>query len=283
MPHLVIEYADPCNLADTLSVKFRLLDNPVVPLWINELQQALGGRIDHPDRFYGFNDPATEERSALARINECINEINAHSPLIDRHLTDINDQDTLNYLHHIFEVYHGLLGKPHKFYLRAPENVRRALSDLNILVHRCEMVTRARKPRHIVTWFGLARKHTLLDEHYQWFTDEHEFGTIFLNYVDIGKTIYDMAMDNDQYMASEAFQPFRHYSADIVVKYWATDPLFIKQRRAKIHEYYEKNVDFFGPWQPCYANGSVPVAIIDQSLDLNDIVSRQYVKSVTLD
>jgi len=284
MNHLVIEYANPNDLQDCISVQFRLVDNPVTPLWVKAVQdaQARNFPIDDPRRFYGFGSFAEQEADAIARINQCCDTINSHERIVERRLTSITDQDTLNYLHHIFEVYHGLLNKQHhRFWLTAPASVRKALSDLNIAVHRCEGVAAGNNPMHVLTWFGLPKDRFLSEEHYQHFTLEHEFGTVLLNYVEVGKTIANLCKDNDQYIEPGAFQPFKHYSADVVVKFWATDPLQINQRRVKVQQYYEEHRDFFGEWQTCYTDGTIPVAVIDQVIDLDDLKTRQYVKSVS--
>lgn len=282
MKYVYIEYVDPVSLSNPLTVRFKLLDHEVADLWVQTVQDAQKQySIDDPARFYGFNDRAAEINTAITKLNDCIDTINDHKFLIERKLADINDQDTLNYLHHIFEVYHGLLEMPHKYYLQSPLHVRKALSNLNIFVHRCEAVQRNLTTRHVVTYFGLPKTRFLKEEHYELFTNEHKFGTIFLNYVEIGKTLGNLADDQDDYISPEAFKPFKRYSADFVVRYRATDPLLIKERNAKIQAYYEQHRDFFGPWQPCYVDGSVPVAVIDQELDLAEIVPRQYVKSVS--
>lgn len=283
MKFLYIEYCNPTTLSDSVTVRFRLLDHEVANLWAQAVTDAQRlCNIDDPTRFYGFFDKETEIKNAIVRINTCIDVINNYRPLVERKLYDINDQDTLNYLHHIFEVYHGLLDKPHKFYLQSPPNVKKALSDLNILVHRCEATYREYPPRHIVTYFGLPKDRYLKEEHYSLLTNEHQFGTVFINYVEIGKTLSNLMDDDDHYIAPEAFKPYRHYSADFMVRYWASDPLEVKQRNAKIQSYYEAHRDFFGPWQACYADGSIPVAIIDQPLDISVLVLRQYVKSVLI-
>jgi len=285
MKYVVIEYANPQNLDDSLRVKFKLLENDLVPLWVQAVcdAQNAGIPIDDPTRFYGFYSKQQEVATAITSINQCVDTINNYSHLIDRTLSNIDDQDTLNYLHHIFEIYHGLLDQPHEFFLTAPPEVKKSLSDLNILVHRCESISRGSPPRHVVTYFGLPKNRLLADNHYELLTNEHEFGTVFINYAEIGKTLSELMIDNDDYISPDAFKPVKHYSADFVVRYWNTNPLAIQEKNAKIQAYHKRHYDFFGEWQSCYADGSIPVAVIDQSLDIKDLVSRQYVKSVTFE
>lgn len=280
--YLVIEYANPNDLADTLHVKFLLQNNAFTPLWVNAVIDAKQNYpIDDPTRFYGFGSHEEEQSKALALINNCINDINQESSLNIRRLHSIDDQDTLNYLHHIFEVYHGLLDQQNtEFWQNASDKLRKSLADLNILVHRCESVYRSPFPRHVVTWYGLPKNRRLADEHYNLFTDSFQFGDVRLNYVEIGKTLLDLAIDNDQYICPEAFQPYTHYSADFNVLYRDIHINDIKRHRKLASEYYTKNQEFFGEFKPCYKNGTILLAKLADNITTKDIADRQYVKSV---
>ena len=277
---LLIDYADPEDLDNSITLEFQLRNTPIVARWVERVETAQAQYpIDDPARFYGLGGNQVE--TALMRINKCIELINSYQPIIDRTLDTVTDQDTLNYLHNIFELYHGLLDQQHSdFWIRAPESVRRALADLNILVHRCESVARGAEARHVVTWFGLPKDRVLQDSDYSHAVHIWRPGTVFLNYVEIGKTIQDMAEDNDQYISPEAFQPFRHFSADFVVRFFARTPEQADAKYMQMYNYYIKNQEFFGAWQYCYTNASVPVADLTSPLDLDQLTSRQFVKSV---
>jgi len=285
---LLITYANPQNLDDSVVVPFVLENNLVVPKWIDKVQTAKElHTIDDPERFYGFGTWESQQQTALDRINDCIDVVNSHQNIIDRKLSSVRDQDTLNYLHHVFEVYHGLLDQQtHEFYLSAPPKVQKALADLNLLVHRCESVAQGVYPRHVVTWFGLPKTDVLDTRDYQYFTDRFRFGTVYLNYVEIGKTLENLAHDNDQYIADEAFQPFRHYSADFNVRFYTTPYARHLSNQKKIFRYYQEHREFFERHGLVQGHeylipGSVPLARIENPLDFELIESRQYVKSVT--
>ena len=164
--NLYIAYSNSKNPLDSFTLKYRLRDNSIVPKWCQQVTQAQRKyTIDDPGRFYGFGSIQEQTKNAIEQINNCIKIINEFEPIIDRILKDINDQDTLNYLHHVFEVYHGLLDQQtHEFWLRAPKQVQRALADLNVLVHRCESVSRQALPRHVVTYYGLPKTEVLDQE-----------------------------------------------------------------------------------------------------------------------
>ena len=287
---LAIEYADPGNLSDTVTLHYKLRDHAVTKKWVDRLQVAqLQYPIDAPDRFYGFDSIQKQTTDAINRINQCILEINLHEPIINRTLVDITDQDTLNYLHNIFEIYHGLLDQQtHAVWQRASKEVRLALADLNLLVHRCESISRGAHPRHVVTYYGLPKTEILAIEDYALFEPTIQFGTVYLNYVEIGKTLDDLAVDNDTYIADEAFQPYRHYSADFNVKFYSIDRRQADEQSVIIKQYYDINSKFFEernlPWGHPYLNsGAIPLADLVNTTDIIEQLStRQYVKSVTL-
>ena len=290
---ILIEYADPNNLVDSCSLTFSLRNHNIAKKWANIVSIAIKKYpIDDPGRFYGIGSKEQQISRAITKINQTINEINAFEPLINRMVTDINDQDTLNYLHHIFEVYHGLLDQQtHEFWQRAPDEIRRALANLNIQVHECEGVYRNKLscPVHMVTWYRLKKYLTLDDDDYSLFEDVAKKGTIYLLYAEIGKTLEDLSVDNDQYIHDDAFKPFSHYSADFCVKYYDDDELTVKNKLANIKDYYENNKEFFLsknlPWgHPYLISGAIPLADLDVVPDdlLDKLKKRQWVKSVKL-
>ena len=291
--NLYIAYSNLTDPLDTFTLQYKLRDTSIVHRWGQQVKQAQSNySIDDPGRFYGFGPIQEQIKDAIEQINDCIKTINKFEPIVDRILKDINDQDTLNYLHHIFEVYHGLLDQQtHEFWLRAPTQVRLALADLNVLVHRCESVSRQALPRHVVTYYGLPKTEVLDQEDYSLFEDAVSFGTVYLNYVEIGKTLDDLAVDNDQYIGDDAFRPFNHYSADFNVKFWSSDDRQVESNRATIKAYYDANSKFFEskklPWgHPYLASGCIPLADLEYTGNhkelLKELEKHQWVREVIL-
>jgi len=281
-------------LKNNLELQFRLLNTPVTELWLDRMIKRESWPLDHPDRFYGFNSAEKEQQRALSQIQNCIDTINSHSPIIQRTLTDIHDQDTLNYLHNIFEKYHGLLNQQnHEFWLEAPESVRKSLAELNLAVHRCESAYRTNRPRLVCTWFGMPKTNTIPQEYfYRYGQLCPSFGTVCLNYVEIGKTLEDLTKDNDKYIGDDAFKPFNYYSADFVIRFFEETAEEIDEKIKSMKQYYLSHRDFF------YKQGitefedsrlmpfRLPVAQLvetmprDKLLDL--IQQQQYVTQVRL-
>lgn len=287
--HLNIQFS---NDQDSVDLKFKLSDHDIVQRWVGEvlLAQHLGYPIDNPNRFYGFEPNDVESNKALDLINSAISTINNYRPIIKKSLENINDQDTLNYLHHIFEVYHGLLDsqQSNDFFNHAPLDVQRALADLNIHVHRCESIYRCNKPRCVVTYYGLPKTKVFKPEDYKLFTPKYEFGTVYLNYVEIGKTLEDLSIDNDQYIADDAFRPFKHFSADFNIKFYNNED-DVADRISSTWAYYKKHQSWFE--QRGYIDhdirlspGQIPLATLESALDQNEIINllkaRQHISKI---
>jgi hypothetical protein len=231
-----------------LQLKFQVLDNPIAQLWLERMSQREQWPLDDPNRFYGFNTQDEDQRIALVKIKECIQGINSWQPLITRELSAVDDQDTLNYLHNIFEQWHGLLDQQptHPEYGVIPLDVRQHLADLNVSVHRCESVARGNRPRFVCTWFGMPKTNTLsVEDMHKYGTLNPKFGSVCLNYAEIGKTLEDLTQDRDNYISDDAFKPFNHYSADFNVRMHEETIGYVSDKLVRMQEYYNQHRDFF--------------------------------------
>jgi hypothetical protein len=242
-----ITLANPNDFSDTYELLFDLDDTPIVEKWKQKINlvNKLNIPIDNPTRFYGMNSAEEDAKISIDLINKNIQTINSFKPLIDRTMTSISDTDTLNLLHHVFEEYHGLLNEQNSdFWLSAPPDVRKALCDLNINVHRVENVHDNNISRLVVTYFALPKTDKLDIDDYNNLDWHFNFGDLFLNYVEVGKTLEDLWRDDDQYIHHDAFKPWEHYSADFTVR------LHNNLHNAditydKCWKYFEKNSNFF--------------------------------------
>jgi len=282
---LLITYT---NGSDPFVVPFILRDNPIVPKWVERVETAKKQYpIDDPGRFYGFGTIEEQRQDSLDRINHCIRVINDWKPIVERTLHSVDDQDTLNYLHHVFEIHHGLLDQQ-EWSETTPDVVKQALANLNICVHRCESVSRGAYPRHVVTWFGLPKTKQLSPEDFEYFEKTISQGTVYLNYVEIGKTLPDLTRDRDQYIGDDAFRPYDYYSADFNVKFWSTDSRQAEADYARLKEYYDQHRDFFEESGWYWPNRQLiaehcPLADIENLDHIKEIEQRRWVQSVTFE
>lgn len=225
-----------------LTLKFKIRDTQLAELWVSRMLGRNQWPLDHPDRFYGFGTLAQERDRAVDMIENCIKTINLHEPIIHRPFE--YTQDCLNYLHNIFEQYHGLLDQQSSdYWKRAPDTVRKALAELNLAVHRCESVQAGPRPRFVCTWYGMPKTHILDADSQRMFGEQEiKFGTVYLNYCEIGKTVEDLAHDNDKYIGDDAFKPFGHYSADFNVAFYDRD---LGETYSSVQHYIDQHQDFF--------------------------------------
>lgn len=230
------------RFADTLDLDFIVEPTPIASLWLDKMSTRHQWTLDDDRRFYNFDSLEVSRHKAEQDITSCINIINQHEPIIQREFTSIDDQDFLNYLHNIFERYHGLLDQQNtSWWQLAPPAVQKALAQLNIAVHRAESAKRCGKPRFVCTWFGMPKDSCLTPDlicaHGKL---AYEFGGVYLNYVEIGKTVEELSIDDDQYIGDDAFQPFSHYSADFNVRFY--DQM---ADVARVYRYFEQHRSFF--------------------------------------
>jgi hypothetical protein len=284
--HLLIELGHNSDL----TLKFQLLSNPITELWLERMSRRDQWPLDHPDRFYGFGTPTEETARAITMIEQCIDTINSYEYIIRRPFTF--DQNCLNYLHNIFEQYHGLLDQQNtRFWQSAPVPVREALAKLNLAVHRCEGVLGANPHRFVCTWYGMPKTQQLdpvLQRQYG--TMRIKFGTVYLNYAEIGKTVEDLAHDNDQFIGDDAFRPFDHYSADFNVAFHNRD---LETKVPGMAKYMKEHREFFldRGIENVYNTRALPLRFplaeleetMSRSALLSAIAERQYVKRVTIE
>lgn len=232
---------------NTLTLEFQLLDSPITKLWVERMNSRGQYPLDHPDRFYGFDSRKEEVERAEHYIRSCIDTVNRYQLIIDRPFTNYQDQDCLNYLHNIFERFHGQLDQQDtEFWNQAPYEVRQALANLNLAVHRCESVDRGARPRFVCTWYGIPKTlHLPLEHMLKYSTMSTFFGTVYLNYCEIGKTLESLATDRDNYIGDDMFKPYDFYSADFVVKFWDDSVEEIQSKLKHMQEYYNTHCDFF--------------------------------------
>jgi hypothetical protein len=230
------------RFADTFNLDFAIEPNPIAGLWLDKMSKRFQWPMDDDRRFYNFDSIEKSQETARVDLQRCIEIINQHDFIIQRQFTSVDDQDFLNYLHNIFEKYHGLLDKQNTaWWSAAPIEVRQALAQLNIAVHRAESAQEGNKPRFVCTWFGMPKDSCLDKDLIQSHGKlTYEFGGVYLNYVEIGKTLEDLSIDDDCYIGDDAFQPFNHYSTDFNVRFY--DEI---ADVARVYRYFEQNRSFF--------------------------------------
>jgi hypothetical protein len=279
--------------ADRIDLKFRLHNHSLAQRWAAKVVEASQFcEIDDKDRFYHFPKSKWTTDHIVTRLNETIALINEQLPLIERTVTDINDQDTLNYLHHVFEERHGLLDE-WKTNPRIQATfaihplMRNWLSDLNNLIHRAENQMQGKPPRpsFVATWYAMPKNELLEDSDYELFTRQYKFGEIYVNYCDVGKQLENLYRDNDAYINEDAFVPHKHFSADCAVLFYDTPADEAASIVASCWDYFNKHNrnPKFQRGDKKITIGKPPVASLETSKSqqevINEISNHQYISS----
>jgi len=242
--NLIVRLSKKQDPTNTLDLTFALQKSNFLPKWINRMlvAQQRQDPISEPWAFYHLNNQWSEEYT-IKFINENINRCNEIFPgMFERTVIDIQNQDDLNYIHSVFELYHGQLDtwKTNSIFDNIHgDELRNCLSHINQTVHRCEGAS-IKHPKLRVVYFDLPKTETFTSEDYQEFTNKVEFGGLYTLYADVGKNLESLATDNDNH--HHDFVPNLHYSADFTIKFWDNTGV---ERENLCKQYIEQHKDYF--------------------------------------
>lgn len=266
-------------------LKFDLLPIAIAQKWLHHVRlfTAAGQPWDDDQRFYNFPHGRLGRIETAAKIRELAGIIKQYAPwTIQRSLQADLTQDDLNYLHHVFEQYHGLYDQQHnnEFFTHAPREVQDALGDLNIWIHRYE--TLGGIPRFVATWKYKPYRDVMTDEDLTHFSLHEQWGDLRLNYCEIGKTLYDLWHDNDQHIGQDAFVPQKHFCFDFTVRFSDADQQDIDALEQQIWQYFDQHRDFFHQsgyrrHDPALSLGGITIGKLDISAgktEIFDAISR---------
>ena len=220
MRNLIVRLSDKQDYSKTLDLEFNLIQSDFLPKWIDRFLHAQQRQdvVSEPWAMYNLNDQWTSEYT-LEFLNRNIAQCNKISPdMFDRTITDINNQDTLNYLHSVFELHHGQLDTwlENPIFLQGNgHELRQCLSHINQTIHRCEGHNKSPKIR--VVYFDIPKTMTFTKEDYSLFTDSIDFGGVYTLYADVGKNLESLAVDDDDH--HHDFVPNLHYSVDFQIRF----------------------------------------------------------------
>jgi len=228
-------------------LKFKLKDIDIAQRWLKHLNLFIeaGQPWDDAERFYNFPNTQFAKPVVVERLKKLIDTIKNYAPdIINRDIKDITGDD-LNYLHHVFEKYHGLYDtqNTNNFFTNAPKEVQDALGNLNIWIHRYE--TLGGMPRFVATWKYKPYREEIQNQDFKLFKLKEQWGDLMLNYCEIGKTLFDFWHDNDQYVSAEAFKPLKHFCFDFTVRFTNHNDQEYQTMEQQIWQYFNQHKNFF--------------------------------------
>lgn len=289
------------NGTEDRTIYFDLLTTSIANKWSDEVAKSYP--FFETDRF--SNWPNGKNMADFYReLKEQIDIVNEYKPNTIVGLSHIFNQTLLNYLHKFFEDLRGPVDDPAEFYATAPDCVKQAITKFNILIHECEhymfnldTMKLTNHPYATIVGTYNGPRYQLEDGDYEHYTFKWTFGTVYINYREIGKPLLDVFKDQDEVVGDKNIKPLHYYSADFQIKFGPSTLDFIyDQRVEQFNAWYESKKEYFESLG-LYKNkklalGLIPVAqlnIVDSGLDhltqveiIDELSKYQQIKKTEL-
>jgi hypothetical protein len=261
------------NSNEHTDLVFDLNATRIADKWATEISK--GWPIYENWRFTGWPNSEWTADRYIAEIDKCINTVNKYQP----GTITLTGQSDLNYLHKFFETLRGGIDDPTPWFQAAPDNVQKAVNLFNILIHNYEKLLNSNHLSPTITCTFTAERHQLEPEDFQYFTYDWKFGTIYINYCEVGKHLLELYIDNDNVVGEHNIRPLQHYSADFKLKFFVDRPRGeFKKFNQGVKAWCKKNSSFFKQLGITeLALGLIPVATINYKLSGLDNLTQSEI------
>jgi len=262
------------NHTEDYNLYFDIFETRIAKAWQAEIIEDY--ELFETERFTNWPNSIKTREYYIKELNAQIDIINYYHPnTIDAIFNEQSTQETMNYLHKIFEILRGPIDEGTKWYKNANPLAQIALMQYNILIHEYEhfcfnerTVVHTNHPYATIVGTFHGKRHRLEEGDYGHFTFKWQFGTVYINYCEVGKPFLDIFKDNDQIVGANNIKPLQHYSADFQIKYGpdTLDHVYTK-RLKKFWEWYDQRDNYFASLGFFRSNklalGLIPVALIN--------------------
>ena len=255
---------------ETIDIEFDIFKTEIAQLWAEEVNKNY--EIFEDFRLKGFPNSGKDLEYYRKILTEQVIVVNEYKPNTIS-VVEIKTQEDLNYLHKFFEDLRGEAIEGTEFFQTAPNHVQDAICKFNIYIHECEHIMRhyTAYPEITCTYRDRPR-YDLRQQDYELFTFKWEFGTVYINYCEVGKPLLDVFKDQDDHVGHDNVRPLKYYSSDFTIKFGPDTPeAYYNARVRMFNEWYEKqNYQFDN-----LSLGLIPVAKIKpSSVSEQDIINR---------
>ncbi|MEY4332188.1 MAG: hypothetical protein RLZZ196_926 [Bacteroidota bacterium] len=218
-------------------------DNVLGKAWESLLKEAIDSNdcwLVETDRLYHLNNEWTKE-NIIIKMQECIDTVNMYEDLIDTSIDGDINQDLMNYLHTFFEKLRGKDEDPPKWYLDAPRQVKDAVSEFNVLIHRYEAYDSMNNHAKITVGYKHRPTREMTLEEKKCFNLDLQPGEVYLKYCHKGKDLLDVFKDQDEHIGDENILPQHKISSDFNINFsWTMQ----EKRKQEFYRWLEENKSF---------------------------------------
>jgi len=253
------------NGEDTKCIEFKIFKTDIAQSWAKEIDKNYP--LYENNRFTSW--PGVKRSKTFYESN------------IMRHIKNIEDvghrfefvnfslHSGLNELHKHFEDLRGPVDNPTEWFVSAPPYVQHSINRLNILIHEYEQFLREQTVANptIVCTFSDRPVYNIKDKDFELFTHQWQYGTVYINYCEVGKPLLDVFKDKDTHVGKDAVRPQTTWSADFMVKFGPSVPEdYAKNKQQKFMQWYKtQNYNFEN-----LSLGMIPVATLANNIDINN-------------
>jgi len=264
-----------------LILEYQTLDTDLANRWYELLRTVLSQdpTLRETDRLQDFPNSPWTEPMVVDKINACIEIINQFVPAITDRAVVQGGRAQLNLLHKHFEDLRGGVLTPSRYWQEGTEQLRTALNDLNLHIHRLEDILDAADNHnpwpHVIITFNNFQRLPLEPADYALFTTDTEFGTVYLNYCEVGKALWNVFFDKDDVVGDHNIRPLRYYSPEMILSFYdATQD----SELPKFWGWWDANAEHlaqlgFYKDDPDLSIGAIPVARLQNSYDRKDLIN----------
>lgn len=303
--HVILTLQNPLDEADTLDIKFNVMDTDIGNDWFDFASTALKNnpRLEKNFCWLGWPDPNRTVEYLAKRLEGCVDGINTFADnnvelwegyRIDKNWDDIISEDALNQLHHHFEILMGQVWDVAKYMIRADDPTSYNIRQLNNLVHElaARKVATTNKGMTIGSYLNPQRE-LFKEDYYDNFSLNREFGDVFLHYAQTGKTPIEAFEDNDDYVFNNNINALRYMSGEFNI-WWcdAISELENNRRKTELKNWLkERDVIFEEQDNFCYyvdpegnkqGIGWLVVAKLENQFNTNEKLAEEISKRLNI-
>ncbi len=269
-----IDFQNP-ESGELFTLKWKIVDKDYAWIWVRELKRLMDRQEPLYARFTGFDTSEKEKQKVFNDLNKAIEIINAEGAYqIKEKGTGYFDQEFANIIHHHFEVLYGDAHNPSEIFRSSTPLVQSAISKLNHSVHDLESMHRNLESKDafsaVIVEFWDRRQLKLTDDMLKDFSMDVEFGDLDLHYGIIGKTWWEVFLDEDEEVFLSGIRPLNVLSGEFDIHFG--EQKVDEATRERFNEFlrkYEQN-----PADPKLALGHLNIG----KLILEKGISRSLVK-----
>lgn len=242
-----------------LVLTLKPLKHSLAQRWSEQLNQLIENKVflEKHYAYMGFPNALRGLAEIADELNQCIEIINRFPWEKDFHISkqasEKMTQNTLNEIHHAFEILMGQTWAPAPWFEEADQKTRVAIMFLNHLIHEYEYKKRSFEnlkkwghcPSSLNFAFSGAPHFDLEDDDMEYFSLRKTFGAVYIHYSQLGKTFQEAFFDQDDIVQDENINGHRYFTGEFDLYLGpSTHPNYLKRHTQELHDWLrEKGLD----------------------------------------